>query len=173
MSATVISLSSNSIEKDIDEYHDTISYNSSSSNSSQSSSNESIMDEGYTSDIPGVPLEVLQEQLRKTSGPQARTSSSIPPSSPLDEVEVVYSCAVNVSSKTSEQRLNNLRLWYQIPDELNPRLPVRREWCCNPRLGIGVYEAYFLGGLRFPLNAFARELLVRLGLGVCQFTHRD
>ena len=24
-------------------------------------------------------------------------------------------------------------------------------------------------GLRFPLNAFARELLVKLGLGVCQF----
>ena len=32
-----------------------------------------------------------------------------------------------------------------------------------------VYEAYFLGGLRLPLNAFARELLFRLGLGVCQF----
>ena len=31
-----------------------------------------------------------------------------------------------------------------------------------------MYEAYFLGGLRFPLNAFARELLVRLSLGVCQ-----
>ena len=27
----------------------------------------------------------------------------------------------------------------------------------------------FWGGLRFPLNAFTRELLVRLGLGVCQF----
>ena len=47
-------------------------------------------------------------------------------------------------------------------------MPVREEWCCNPHFGIGVYEAYFLGGLRFPLNAFARELLVRLGLGVCQ-----
>ena len=40
---------------------------------------------------------------------------------------------------------------------------------CNPHFGIGVYEAYLLGGLRFPLNAFTRELLVRLGLGVCQF----
>ena len=27
----------------------------------------------------------------------------------------------------------------------------------------------FQGGLRLPLNAFARELLVKLGLGVCQF----
>ena len=34
---------------------------------------------------------------------------------------------------------------------------------------IGVYEAYLLGGLRLPLNAFARELLTRLGLGMCQF----
>ena len=110
MSATVISSSSNSIEKDIDEYHDTTSYNSSSSNSSQSSSDESTTDEGHTSGIPRVPLEVLQEQLRKNFGPQARTSSSIPPSSPLDKVETVYSCAVGVSSKMSEQRLNNLRL---------------------------------------------------------------
>ena len=84
-------------------------------------------------------------------------------------METVYSCAISVSSKTSEQRLNNLRSWYQIPDKLNPRLPICGEWCCNPRLGIGVYEAYFLGGLRLPLNAFARVLLVRLGLGVCQF----
>ena len=43
------------------------------------------------------------------------------------------------------------------------------EWCCNPRFGIGDYEADLLGGLRLPLNAFARELLTRLGLGVCQF----
>ena len=48
-------------------------------------------------------------------------------------------------------------------------MPIHGEWCCNPCFGIGVYEAYFLGGLRFPLNVFARELLVRLGLGVCQF----
>ena len=28
---------------------------------------------------------------------------------------------------------------------------------------------YLLGGLRLPLNAFAKELLTKLGLGVCQF----
>ena len=40
----------------------------------------------------------------------------------------------------------------------------------TPHLGIGVYEAFFGGGgFRLPLNAFARELLVRLGLVVCQF----
>ena len=81
----------------------------------------------------------------------------------------MYSCAVDIPSKTDEQRLENLREWYQIPDEFNPRLPVRGEWCCNPHFGIGVYKAYLLGGLRFPLNAFTRELLVKLGLGVCQF----
>ena len=94
---------------------------------------------------------------------------SVPPSSPLDEVETIYSCAIGVPSKTSEQRLNNHRTWYQILDKLNPRLAVHGEWCCYPHFGIGVYEAYFLGGLRLPLNAFARELLVRLGLAVCQF----
>ena len=129
------------------------------------------MDEGYTSGVPGVPLEVLQEQLRKkaASGSHAGTSTSAPPSSPLDEEETVYSCVVGVNSKTNEQRLNNLRTWYQIPDELNPRLAICGEWCCNPYFGIGVYEAQFLGGFRLPFNAFVRELLVRLGLAVCQF----
>ena len=81
----------------------------------------------------------------------------------------MYNCAVGIPSKTDERRLAALRSWYQIPDNLNPRLAVRGEWCCNPRFGIGVYEAYLLGGLKLPLNAFARELLTRLGLGVCQF----
>ena len=31
-----------------------------------------------------------------------------------------------------------------------------------------IYEAYLLGGLRLPLNAFAREFLTKLGLGICQ-----
>ena len=86
-----------------------------------------------------------------------------------NEEETVYSYAVGIHSKTNKQRLNNLRKWYQIPDELNPRLPVRGEWCCNPRFGVGVYEAYFLEGFRLPLNAFTRELLVKLGFGICQF----
>ena len=103
-------------------------------------------------------------------GSEASTSSKVPLSSPLDEAEItVYSCAVDIPSKTDEQRLNNLRTWYQIPDELNPRLPVHGEWCCNPHFELSIYDAYFLGGLRLPLNAFAREFLVRLGLGVCQF----
>ena len=55
------------------------------------------------------------------------------------------------------------------PVDLKPRLAVRGEWCCQPHFGISIYEAYLLGGLRLPLNAFAKELLTRLGIGVCQF----
>ena len=167
MSQTIISSSSDSTEKAIDEYYDTTS-NGSSSNSNHSS-RESSTDEGYTSGVPGLPLEVIQEQIRKASGSKVGTSFNVPPSSPLDEKEIVYSCAVGVHFKTNEQSLNNLRAWYQILDELNPRLLVHGEWCCNPRFGVGVYKAYFLGGFRLPLNAFARELLVRLGIAICQF----
>ena len=166
MSNTVISSSSNSTEKAIDEYYDTTN-NSGSSNSSHSSEGSST-DEGYTFGVPGLPLEVIQGQLRKASSSQASSSSIVPSSNPLDEEEIVYNCAIGIHSKTNEQRLNNLRTWYQIPDELNPRLPVHGEWCCNPRFRVGVYKAYFLGGFRLPLNAFAREFLIRLGLGICQ-----
>ena len=125
MSETVISSSSNSTEKAIDEYYDTTS-DSGSSNSSHSSE-ESSTNEGYTSGVPRLPLEVIQEQLRKATGSQAGTLSSVPPSSPLDEEETIYSCAIGIHSKTNEKRLNNLRTLYQIPDELNPRLPVHGE----------------------------------------------
>ena len=67
------------------------------------------------------------------------------------------------------RKIELFKTWYQIPDELNPRLAVRREWCCQPCFGIGIYEAYLLRRLRLPLKSFARELLNRLGLGVCQF----
>ena len=120
-----VSSSSDGTKKAIDEYHDSTGYSGSSSSSSHSSSRGSSTDEGYTSGVPRFPLEVIQEQLRKASRSQAGTSSKVPPSSPLDEAKIiVYSCAVDIPSKTDEQRLNNLRTWYQIPDELNPRLPV-------------------------------------------------
>ena len=159
MSEIVVPSFSDSTEKAIDEYYDSTSDNS-SDNSSHSNEGSSS-DEGYTSGVPRLPLEVIQKQLRKASGSQVGVSFSVPPSSPLDEEETVYSCTVGIHSKTSEQRLSNLRTWYPIPDEFNPRLLIRREWCCNPRFGIGVYEAYFLVGFRLPLNTFSRELLVR------------
>ena len=110
MSEIVVPSSSNSTEKAIDEYYDSTSDNS-SDNSSHSSEGSSS-DEGYTSGIPGLPLEVVQEQLRKAFGSQAGVSSSVPPSGPLDEEETVYSCTIGIHSKTNEQRLSNLRMWY-------------------------------------------------------------
>ena len=78
MSQTVISSSSDSTEIAIDEYYDTTSNGGSSNNNH--SSGESSTDEGYTSSLPGLPLEVIQEQLRKASSSQAGTSSNVPPS---------------------------------------------------------------------------------------------
>ena len=145
MSETVISSSSNSIDMAIDEYHDIASYSGSRSSTSNSSSGGNTTDKGYTSGVPGVPLEVFQVQLRKraASGSQAGTFTSVLPSSPLDEVETVYSCTVGIHSKTNEQRLNNLKMWYRIPDELNPRLAVGGEWCCNPILGLASMRPTF------------------------------
>ena len=66
----------------------------------------------------------------------------------------MYSCAIGVESKMDDRRLVLLKKW----------LAVHGEWCCQPRFGVGIYEAYLLGGLKLPLNAFARELLTRLGM---------
>ena len=113
----VLSSSSNSVDKAIDEYHDSSSYSGSSSNSSSSGN---TTDEEYTSGVPGVSLKVLQEQLRMREIFGVGTSTSIPSSPPLDEEETVYSCAVGIPSKTDEKRLTALRSWYQIQDNLNP-----------------------------------------------------
>ena len=69
MSKIARSLSSNSENREIDEYHDSTSDSGSSSNigsrsGDSSSSRGNIMDEQYTSGVLGVPLEVLQEELR-------------------------------------------------------------------------------------------------------------
>ena len=165
----VLSSSSDSVDKAIDEYSDRSSFSGSSDNdsSSGSSSGGNTTNE-YISGVPGVPLEVLQEglQMRFESGSQAGTSA--PSSTVQDEdEEVMYTCAIGIDSKTDDRKIELLKTWYQIPDELNPRLAVRGEWCCQPRFGIGIYEAYLLGGLRLPLNGFARELLSKLGLGIC------
>ena len=103
MSDVVVSSSNNSVDKAIDEYHDSTSYSGSNSSTSNNCSGGNTMNEEYTSGVPRVPLEVLQEQLRTraASGSRASTSTSVPPS-PLDKVETVYSCAVGIPSKTSE-----------------------------------------------------------------------
>ena len=174
MSEIVLSSSSDSIDKAIDEYTDPSSFSGSSdSNSSGSgsgSSSEGNTTDEYMSGVPRVPLEVLQGGLKTRSESGSMAGTSAPSSTVQDEEEeVVYSCAIGVDSKTDDRKIELLKTWYQIPDELNPRLAVRGEWCCQPHFGIGIYGAYLLGGLKLPLNSFARELLSRLGLGVCQF----
>ena len=62
MSEVLVSLSSNSVDKAIDEYHDSTSYSGSSNSSS--SSNGNTTDEEYTFGVPRVPLKVFQEHLR-------------------------------------------------------------------------------------------------------------
>jgi len=76
----------------------------------------------------------------------------------------LYCCAIG----TDEKRLYSLRGKYQILDELNPRLIVLGEQCFTLNLGVSVYEAYLLGGLRLIFNAFDREILHRLGVGLNQ-----
>ena len=132
MSEIVVSSSSNSNNREIDEYHDSTSdSSSSSSNSSRSngrgSSEGNTTNEQYSFRVPGVPLEVLQEELRTgvTSESHVGTSTNAPSSTTPAEVEIFYSCAVGVPSKSEERRLTSLKSWYQIPDELNPRLVVR------------------------------------------------
>jgi len=66
------------------------------------------------------------------------------------------------------KKLNSTRDKYQIPDELNPRLAILGEWCCTPNSGVGIYKVYLLGGLRLPLNASARQILHKLGIGLNQ-----
>ena len=122
MSEVVLSSSSNNVDKAIDEYHDSTSYNGSSSSGGSSSSSRKTMDEEYTSSVPGIPLKVFHEHLRTRAASGAGTSMSIPSSLPLDEVETVYSCAVGIPSKTNEWRLAALKSWYQILEDLNHRL---------------------------------------------------
>ena len=144
MSEITLSSSSNSVDKAINEYHDLSSFRGSSdSNSSNSSSGGNTTDE-YMFGVPGVRLEVLQEGLRIRAESGSKASTSAPSSTVQDEKEVVYNCAIGVASKTDDRKLDLLKKWNQIPDNL-------------------------LGGLRLPLNTFARELLTKLGLGVCQF----
>ena len=101
------------------------------------------------------------------------SSSRQPSSSPQDEEEdeedVIYSCAPEVASTLDAAKLETIIDRYQIPKELNPRLPKAGEWCCSLSSGLGVYTSYLLPGLRFPLNSFCRDLFQRLGIGPNQF----
>ena len=114
-------------------------------------------------------MEEFQELQRRMASGFGASSSRQPPSPPQDEEEdeedVIYSCAPEVASTLDAAKLKNLVDRYQIPRELNPRLPKAGEWCCSLSSGLGVYTSYILAGLRFPLNSFCRDLLHRLGIG--------
>ena len=79
-------------------------------------------------------------------------------SSPFPSKEdILYCCAMDIQSKIDKKRLYMLKGKYQVPDKVNPRLVAPSEWCCTPHSpGVGRYEAYLVGGLRLPLNVFAR-----------------
>ena len=76
MSETVLSLSSNSVDKAINEYHDPSNFSGSSDSSNSSSSSGGNTTNKYVSGVLGVPLEVLQGLKTKAeSGSQAGTSA--------------------------------------------------------------------------------------------------
>ena len=149
----IVSSSSNSDDREINEYHDSNISGSSTDRSSNSSSSSggNTTDEQYTSEVPRVPLETFQEEMRMrmrmASGSLAGTSTNAPSSASSSEDETLYSCAVGIPSKTDKKKLTSLRSWYQILDDLNPHLAVCGEWCNHPHFGVGIYEAYHLGGL--------------------------
>ena len=126
MSEIVLSSSSDSVDKAIDEYTDRSSFSRSSDSNSSSSSEGNTSDE-YTSSVPGIPLEVLQEGFKTRYESESQAGTSAPSSAVQDEEEVVYSCAIGVDSKTDDRKIELLKTWYQIPDKLNPRLAVRGE----------------------------------------------
>ena len=111
MAKIVVSSSSDRDEREIDEYHD--KGNSSGSSSESSGSESGLTDKQYSYGVPGVPLEVLQKEMRRrvASGSSASPSISVQPSipSPSEMVDIIYSCSVGVSSKIDEMRLYMLR----------------------------------------------------------------
>ena len=80
-----MSSSSNSLEREIEEYQD-VSSGSYESGEGSMSCGSSYSDEDYSSGVPGIPLEEFQEmQRRMASG--AGTSSSKEPSGPSQDEE--------------------------------------------------------------------------------------
>ena len=82
MSEIVLSSSSDSVNKAIDEYTDPSSFSGSSdsnSSGSDSSSEENTTDE-YESDVPKLPLEVIQKGLRTRSESGSKAGTSAPSS---------------------------------------------------------------------------------------------
>lgn len=74
----------------------------------------------------------------------------------IDELQAVHRPDEEHSKKA---KFCFIRGKYQILDYIHTRLLAVGEWCCTPNSpAFGIYDAYMLGGLRLPLNAFAREI---------------
>ena len=126
----VLSSSSDSVDKAIDKYTDRSSFSSSSDSNSSSngSSSEGNTTDENTSSVPRVPIKVLQEGLKTRFESESKAKTSAPSSTIQDEEEeVVYSCAIGVDSKIDDRKIQLLKTWYQISDELNTRLAVHGE----------------------------------------------
>ena len=93
-----------------------------------------------------------------STGPFTAPPAPIPP--PIQPIEdVLTCCALNIPSSIDAEKLYKLRGKYQILDDIYTRLPATGEWCCTPNsLGLRIYDAYILGVLRLPLNAFAKKI---------------
>lgn len=76
MAEIVVSSSSDRGDREIDKYHDESNSSDSSSSDSSSSSDTNSTDKQYSSGILKVPLEVLQEEMRRTAASGLHASSS-------------------------------------------------------------------------------------------------
>ena len=109
---------------------------------------------------------------RSSVGPSTAPLAPIPSVQPTYDVLACY--ALNIPSSIDAEKLHKLRGKYQIPYDIHTYLPATGEWCCTPNSpGIGIYDAYMLGGLSLPLGAFAREILTRLGISPNQLNPND
>ena len=135
-----MSTSSDSIEREMDEYQD-VSHGSggssyeSSSEGSTSSSDSSFLDKHYSSGVLGFPLKEFQEMKRRmASGVEASSSRrlSSPPQDKEDDENVIYSCALEVVSTLDTSKFKTFVGRYQIPSEFKPYLSEKGEWCCSP-----------------------------------------
>ena len=115
--------------------------------------------------------------MRKRAASGSFVGQFITPTTPIPCLvqptdNVLACCALNTPSSIDMEKLHQLRGKYQILrgkyqilDDIHTRLPATREWCYNPNFPrLGIYDAYMLGGLRLPFNAFAREIFSRLGV---------
>ena len=128
----------------------------------------SSLDEHYLSGVPGVPLEIFQEELRLKmassllAGPLSHIPASI---ASLDEEEdILYCCAVGIPSKINEKKLGSIRSWYQIIDDLN--LAVQGEWCFSPCLGVVPLLKTALSLMAMPPMVYPLEMISILSISL-------